>query len=122
MKSGPLLIVVTVPLEEYGPHVLMAESGDFRNQESIKALAIVMKLRNAVRSPAQKRRILILRYNTLPGVSLQKKLISECDAVEVTEGKTVAYAGTMASTYFHQNCGGITAAASEAWRRLLNRT
>ena len=71
-KSGTLLIVVTMPLEEYVQHVLMAESGDFKTRESIKALAIATRTYATRFAHQHKRRIRFLRYNTLPGVSLER--------------------------------------------------
>jgi len=118
-KSGTLLIVVTMPLEEYVQHVLMAESGDLRNQESIKAMAIATRT-YATRFAHQHKNEGFDFCDTTHCQVFHWKEANERmrNAVEATEGKTVAYHGATASTYFHQNCGGTTAAANEAWAQV----
>jgi stage II sporulation protein D len=118
-KSGTLLIVVTMPLEEYVQHVLMAESGDFGNQESIKAMAIATRT-YATRFAHQHKNEGFDFCDTTHCQVFHWKEANERmrNAVEATEGKTVGYHGAAASTYFHQNCGGTTAAANEAWAQV----
>ena len=118
-KSGILLIVVTMPLEEYVQHVLMAESGDFRNQESIKAMATATRT-YATRFAHQHKNEGFDFCDTTHCQVFHWKEANELirNEVKATEGKTVAYHGEAASTYFHQNCGGTTAAANEAWAQV----
>jgi len=118
-KSGILLIVVTMPLQDYVQHVLMAESGDFRNQESIKAMAIATRT-YATRFANQHKNEGFDFCDTTHCQVFHWKEANERirNAVEATEGQTVAYHGAAASTYFHQNCGGTTAAATEAWAQV----
>jgi len=118
-KSGILLIVVTMPLEEYVQHVLMAESGDFRNQESMKAMAIATRTYATRFAHQHKNEGFDFCDTTHCQVFHWKEANDRIrNAVKATEGKTVAYHGEAASTYFHQNCGGTTAAASEAWAQV----
>ncbi len=118
-QSGVLLIVVTMPLETYLQHVLMAESGDFRNPEAMKAMAIAART-----------------YATKFNHQHAKEGFDFCDtthcqvfhwkaandrvraAVGATSGQTVSYRGAVAATYYHQNCGGTTAAANEVWAQV----
>ena len=118
-RPAGLVVVATMPLEQYVQHVLMAESGDFRNPEALKAMAVV------ARSYAK-------RFSGLHG----KEGFDFCDtthcqvfrwkeasgqvrsAVEATQGEVLSYQGKVAATYYHQNCGGTVAAANEAWAQV----
>lgn len=116
LDSDILTVVTTMPLESYVGHVLMAESGDFKNPEAMKAMAV------AARTYAK-------RFVSQHG----KEGFDFCDtthcqvfrwkepnervrvAVAATEGTILRYRGATAATYYHQNCGGTTATASEVW-------
>src|SRR6266404_2591267 len=93
-KSGILLIVVTMPLQDYVQHVLMAESGDFRNQESIKAMAIATRT-YATRFANQHKNEGFDFCDTTHCQVFHWKEANERirNAVEATEGQTVAYHG-----------------------------
>lgn len=114
-----LIIVVTIPLEQYVQHVLMAESGNFRNPEALKAMAV------AARSYANKFigqhakegfdfcdtthcQVFYWR-NITPGVRA---------ASEATRGESLSYQGKPAAAFYNQNCGGTTAAGSETWAEI----
>jgi stage II sporulation protein D len=114
--DGQLLITVTMPIEKYVVAVLAAESGDFKQTESLKAMAV------AVRTYALRFRgkhaqegfdfcdtthCQAMSWNAVP------PRISA--AVVATQGQSLSYAGAAAETYYHQNCGGAIAAASESW-------
>jgi stage II sporulation protein D len=118
-KSGILLIVATIPLEEYVQRVLMAESGDFRNQESMKAMAVAARTYAKKFTHQHEKEGFDFCDTTHCQVFHWKEANERVRrAVEATVGNIVAYQGAAAATYFHQNCGGTTAAASEAWRQV----
>ena len=115
-QGGHLLVTVTLPLEEYVAAVLRAESGGFENAEAQKAMAVVART-YALRFLGQHAKdgfdfcdtthCQVFGWKGAPA--------SVRSAVDATKGETLRYAGSLAETYFHQNCGGTTAAAAEVW-------
>ena len=113
---GGMVIIVTMPMEQYVQHVLMAESSIFQNPEALKAMAV------AARSYANKFTSQHAREGfdfcdtthcqAFYGRSVTEKIRM---AAEATRGEYVSYQGKAAATFYHQNCGGMTAAASETW-------
>ena len=113
-----ITIIVTLPLETYVQHVLMAESGDFKNDESLKAMAIAVRT-YALRFSRQHAKDGFDFCDTTHCQVVHWKPSSDRvrAAAEATAGKSLAYRGGPAATYYHQDCGGTTAAASEAWNQ-----
>ena len=118
-SRGGLVIVLTVPLEQYVQHVLMAESGTFRNPEALKAMAV------AARSYANK----FIGQHAKEGFDFCDS--THCQvfywrnitpavraAAEATRGESLSYQGKTAAAFYNQNCGGTTAAASETWAEI----
>jgi peptidoglycan hydrolase-like amidase len=115
-RAGRILVTVTMPLEEYVAAVLMAESGDFENAESQKAMAVV------ARTYAMR----FLGQHTAEGFDFCDT--THCQmfgwkganaavrgAVSATRGEVLRFEEKLAQTFYHQSCGGTTAAAREAW-------
>jgi stage II sporulation protein D len=115
-REGRLLVIVTMPLEEYIAAVLMAESGDFENVESQKAMAVVARTYS----------MRFLGQHEVEGFDFCDT--THCQvfgwkganaavraAVKATRGEVLRFEGKLAQTFYHQNCGGTTAAAQEAW-------
>ena len=115
-RAGRVLVTVTMPLEEYVAAVLTAESGDFENVESQKAMAV------AARTYAMR----FLGQHTKEGFDFCDT--THCQvfgwkgasaavrgAVSATREELLQFDGKLAQTFYHQNCGGTTAAAWEAW-------
>ena len=114
-----LVILVSMPIEQYVQHVVMAETGGFQDSEALKAMAV------AARSYAK-------RFNGQHA----KEGFDFCDtthcqafywrsvtdririATEATRGEYVSYQGKAAATFYHQHCGGTTAAAGETWAQV----
>lgn len=115
-QSGHLLVTVTMPLEEYVAAVLVAESGGFENVESQKAMAVVART-YAMRFIGQHAKdgfdfcdtthCQVFGWKSAPATVRS--------AVEATKGETLRYDGRLVEAYYHQNCGGTTAAAAEVW-------
>jgi stage II sporulation protein D (peptidoglycan lytic transglycosylase) len=114
--SGGLIVVVTVPLEQYVQHVLMAESGNFQNAEALKAMAV------AARSYANK----FIGQHAKEGFDFCDT--THCQAfywrnvtpqvraaADATRRESLSYQDKPAAAFYNQNCGGTTAAASETW-------
>ena len=118
-RDGILNIVVAMPLETYVAHVLMAESGDFRNEEAMKAMAVTVRT-YAKRFLGQHRKegfdfcdtthCQVFRWRE-PNDRVRA-------GVHSTAATTLNYRGLAAATYYHQNCGGTIAAANEAWSQV----
>jgi stage II sporulation protein D len=115
-RDNHLLIVFSMPLEDYVAAALTAEGGDLRGDEARKAMAV------AVRTYA-------LRFNArhategfdfcdtthCQAVRWSPPDLSTQAAVAATKGEILLFAGSPAATYYHQNCGGRAAAAREVW-------
>ncbi|MGB9465174.1 MAG: SpoIID/LytB domain-containing protein [Candidatus Acidiferrum sp.] len=114
--AGHLLVTVMMPLEEYVAAVLTAESGDFENVESQKAMAVVART-YAMRFLGQHAQEGFDFCDTTHCQVFGWKGANASirAAVNATHGEVLRFAGKLAETFYHQNCGGTTAAAKEAW-------
>lgn len=111
-----LKVFLSLPMKDYVAAALAGESGNFQQQESLKAMAV------AVRSYAAhfRQRHASEGFDfcdsthcqtlNFKGISPQIRA-----AVEATKGEMLWYQGSPAATFYHQNCGGMIAAAHEAW-------
>jgi len=115
-RAGRLFVTVTMPLEEYVPAVLMAESGDFENVESQKAMAVVART-YALRFMGQHAQDGFDFCDTTHCQVFGWKGANAAvrAAVNATRGEVLRFEGKLAQAFYHQNCGGTTAAAREAW-------
>lgn len=115
-RDGRLLVTLTMPLEEYVAHVLTAESGGFVNPEAQKAMAVVART-YATRFLGQHAKDGFDFCDTTHCQVFGWKSPSSGvrSAVGGTRGEVLHYDGKPAETYYHQNCGGMTAAAQEVW-------
>jgi stage II sporulation protein D len=115
-RAGRLFVTVTMPLEEYVAAVLMAESGDFENVESQKAMAVVART-YALRFMGQHAQDGFDFCDTTHCQVFGWKGANAAvrAAVNGTRGEVLRFEGKLAQTFYHQNCGGTTAAAREAW-------
>ncbi len=115
-RAGHVLVTVTMPLEEYVAAVLMAESGDFENVESQRAMAVVART-YAMRFLGQHAQEGFDFCDTTHCQVFGWKGANAAvrAAVNATRGEVLRFEGKLAQTFYHQNCGGTTAAAKEAW-------
>jgi len=115
-RAGRVLVTVTMPLEEYVAAVLMAESGDFENVESQKAMAVVART-YAMRFLGQHATEGFDFCDTTHCQAFGWKGANAAvrGAVSATRGEVLRFEGKLAQTFYHQSCGGMTAAAREAW-------
>ena len=116
LRDGRLLVTLTMPLEEYVAHVLTAESGGFANLEAQEAMAVVART-YATRFLGQHAKDGFDFCDTTHCQVFGRKNASNGvqAAVSATRGEVLDYDGKPAETYYHQNCGGRTAAAQEVW-------
>ena len=115
-RAGQILVTVAMPLEKYVAAVLMAESGDFENVESQKAMAVVART-YAMRFLGQHAAEGFDFCDTTHCQVLGWKGASPAvrGAVSATRGEVLQFEGKLAQTFYHQSCGGTMAAAHEAW-------
>jgi stage II sporulation protein D len=124
-RRGQLILAVTLPVETYVERVVASESGPTDSPESLKALAIV------VRSFALHQRHGHTDYDLCDSTHCQllhwanpsRRAVyagpgqgSQAHRAALsTASETLWYRGRRAQAWFHQNCGGRTAAPSEVW-------
>jgi stage II sporulation protein D len=111
--GGALVLSATLPVERYVELAVAAESGSADGPESRKALAVVA--RSFALDPAHghtgfdvcdSTHCQWVRWRTTPEAHA---------ATLATAGESLWFHGNRTGAYFHQNCGGRTAAASEVW-------
>jgi stage II sporulation protein D len=117
--AGSLVIVVTLPVENYVERVVASESGPSDSLESLKALAIV------VRSFALHEAHGHAEYDLCDSTHCQllhwngngdRKTAAHA-ATLATAGETLWFHGQRALAYFGKDCGGRTASPDEIWPR-----
>jgi len=116
---GMLVILATVPLEDYVAAALAGESGSFTSPESLKAMAVAIRTYAARFKPRHQPEGFDFCDDThcqalnFKGIGNQVR-----SAVEATRGQLLWAGGMPAATFYHQNCGGTLAAGREAWPNL----
>ena len=114
-----LVIVVTLPVENYVERVVASESGPGDSPESLKALAIV------VRSFALHEAHGHADYDLCDSTHCQllhwsgngDRRAAAHAATLATAGETLWFHGQRALAYFGKDCGGRTASPDEIWPR-----
>jgi stage II sporulation protein D len=117
-KDAGLVVLVSMPMEQYVSAVLAAESGASKNDESLKAMAVAIRT-YATRFHGQHVQD---GFDFCDTTHCQTMKLSGVDsrnraAVSATKGEILFYRDAPAQTFYHANCGGITAAANEAWAK-----
>jgi stage II sporulation protein D len=112
-RSGALLLVATLPVERYVELAVAAESGAADTPESRKALAVVA--RSFALQPSHGH----VGFDVCDSTHCQwvhwRGTPEAHAATLATAGESLWRNGSRAAAYFHQNCGGRTAAADEVW-------
>jgi len=112
-QSGALSLTATLPVERYVELVVASESGAADGPESRKALAV------AARSFALYPSHGHAGFDVCDSTHCQWvhwRATPEAHAAALATGGEVLWLhGNRAAAYFHQNCGGRTAAAAEVW-------
>jgi stage II sporulation protein D len=112
-REGALSLVATLPVERYVELVVAAESGAADGPESRKALAVV------ARSFALQLSHGHASFDVCDSTHCQwvhwRSTPEAHAAALATAGEVLWFHGRRAAAYFHQNCGGRTAAAGEVW-------
>jgi len=115
-SDGHLLLTAAIPIEDYVAAVLAGESGDFRNDESLKAMAVVVRT-YATRFRGQHIGegfdFCDTTHCQVPSWNRVSSRISA--AADFTRYEILMFQGAAVSAFYHQNCGGTIAAGNEAW-------
>ena len=112
-QGGALVLAATLPVERYVELAVAAESGAADSPESRKALAV------AARSFALDRSHRHTGFDVCDSTHCQWvrwRITPDAHAATLaTAGESLWFHGRRTAAYFHQNCGGRTAAAAEVW-------
>ena len=112
-QAGALNLVATLPVERYVELVVAAESGAADGPESRQALAVVA--RSFALQPAHGHTGFDVCDSTHCQWVHWRSTPEAHAAAQATAGEVLWFHGSRAAAYFHQNCGGRTAAAEEVW-------
>ncbi len=118
-KIPGFVVMVSMPMEQYVSAVLSAENGASKNDEALKAMAVAIRT-YATRFHGQHAQD---GFDFCDTTHCQTMKLSGVDsrnraAVAGTSGEILFYKDAPAQAFYHANCGGTTAAASEAWARV----
>lgn len=104
-----LLVTASMPMDEYIAGVLAGETGNFKSDETLKAIAVTARTyalhfgsRHAVDA-----------FDFCDSTHCQNLRLADITPrlrkiVESTAGEVLWYDGEPAATYYHANCGGVT--------------
>lgn len=108
-SAGRLQVTATMPMDEYIAGVLAGETGNFKSDEALKAMAV------AARSYAMHfgSRHALEGFDYCDTTHCQDVLVAGItdrlrNIVRSTNGEVLWYEGKPAATYYHANCGGTT--------------
>ena len=119
-RKGELVLAVTLPFESYVERVVASESGPADSLESLKALAIVVRsfALHQAHGHADFDVCDSTHCQLIHWASGSGKTAPAHQATLSTAGETLWFHGRRAEAWFHQNCGGRTAAPAEVWPRV----
>lgn len=107
--DGKLLVTAAMPMDEYIAGVLAGETGNFKSDETLKAMAV------AARTYAMHfgRRHAVDGFDSCDSTHCQNLRLADVTPrlrkiAESTAGEVLWYDGEPAATYYHANCGGTT--------------
>ena len=108
-SAGKLLVTAAMPMDEYIAGVLAGETGNFKSDETLKAMAVT------ARTYAMHfgRRHALDGFDFCDSTHCQNLRLSDITPrlrkiAESTAGEVLWYDGEAAATYYHANCGGTT--------------
>ena len=107
--DGKLLVTAAMPMDEYVAGVLAGETGAFKSDETLKAMAVT------ARTYAMHfgRRHAIDGFDFCDSTHCQNLRLADISPrlrkiINSTAGEVLWYDGEPAATYYHANCGGTT--------------
>ena len=108
-NDGHLLVTASMPMDEYIAGVLAGETGTFKSDETLKAMAVTART-YAMHFGS---RHALDGFDFCDSTHCQNLSLSDVTPrlrkiVEATAGEVLWYDGEPAATYYHANCGGTT--------------
>ena len=115
-RGGVLTMAVTMPVVRYVERVVASESGVGDSEESLKALAVVVRsFALHVRHGHAEYDLCDATHCQLLHWGITGREAAAHAAVLRSADETLWFHGRRAAAWFHQNCGGHTAAPAEVW-------
>ena len=108
-SEGRLLVTASMPMDEYIAGVLAGETGNFKSDETLKAMAVTARTYAiALWQPA-----CVDSFDFCDSTHCQNLRLGDVTPrlrkiAEATAGEVLWYDGEPAATYYHANCGGMT--------------
>lgn len=118
LKATPesIIVLASVPLEDYVAGALEGESAVFHQAESLKAMAVAIRTYAVhFRGRHQSEGFDMCDSTHCQALNFTGATAAVRAAVDATRGQLLWYKAEPAATYYHQNCGGTLAAGSEVW-------
>ena len=118
LKAAPdsILVLASVPLEDYVAAALQGESAVFHQPESLKAMAVAVRTYAVhFRGRHHAEGFDLCDSTHCQALNFTGASASVRAAVEATRGELLWYNAEPAATYYHQDCGGNLAAGNEVW-------
>jgi stage II sporulation protein D len=108
-SDGKLQVTATMPMEEYIAGVLAGETGNFKSDETLKAMAVAART-YALHFGARHE---LDGFDFCDSTHCQNLLLAGITPrlrklADATAGEVLWYDGEPAATYYHANCGGTT--------------
>src|ERR1019366_5138484 len=108
-SEGHLLVTASMPMDEYLAGVLAGETGNFKSDEALRAMAVTART-YAMHFGS---RHALDGFDFCDSTHCQNLHLASVDArlrriVDSTSGEVLWYDGEPAATYYHANCGGTT--------------
>jgi len=118
LKATPdsIVVIASVPLEDYVAAALQGESAVFRHPESLKAMAVAVRTYAVhFRGRHHSEGFDMCDSTHCQALNFTGASAAVRSAVEATRGELLWYNAEPAAAYYHQDCGGTLAAGNEVW-------
>lgn len=111
-----LVLILSMPMEDYVAAVLAGESANFQSDEALKAMAVAARTYAVhFRGRHQAEHFDFCDTTHCQDFRLSAVTDRHRAAADATEGELLWSRGSTAATYYNQNCGGSAASAHEVW-------
>jgi stage II sporulation protein D len=107
--GGRLIVILTIPLEDYVAAVVTGEAGGITQPEALNAMAVAARTYAVhFRGRHSARGYDLCDSTHCQDLRLAVSSPRSRDAALRTEGELLWFRGTPAATYYHRSCGGAT--------------
>jgi stage II sporulation protein D len=118
LKATPdsIVVIASVPLEDYVAAALQGESAVFHQTESLKAMAVAIRTYAMhFRGRHHAEGFDMCDSTHCQALNFTGSSAATRAAVDATRGQLLWYNAEPAATYYHQDCGGTLASGNEVW-------